>query len=87
MGAGDTGAIRKNVRVDGPSSPGDRGALGWNLGHGIRGLKSVLTRLDQWPVLSREAQGSRVPDGGVYNRYGLNRRRENHLTALLWRLN
>ena len=37
----------------------------------------------QQPVLGREAQSSRVPDGGVHDRYVLLRRRETYPTMLL----
>ena len=34
-------------------------------------------------ILSREAQGARVSEGGIYDRYVLLRRWENHPPALL----
>ena len=37
----------------------------------------------QQPVLGREAQSPRVPDGGIHDRHALLRRRETHPPVLL----
>lgn len=49
------------------------------LAHWTRGLTTVFME----GPLSREAQSSRVPDGGIHDRHALLRRRETHPPVLL----
>jgi transposase len=53
------------------------------LAHWTRGLMIAFMEGSQQPVLSREAAGTRIPDGGVYDGHALLRRRETHPPVLL----
>ncbi len=83
LGACDAGANRRTARADGPSCPDSRGAIGGNLGALDSGPDDRLHGRTQQPVLSHEAQGSRVPDSGVHDGYVLLRRWEAHNSILL----
>ena len=83
LGAGDAGANRRTPRADGSSGPNGRGSFGGNLGPLDSRSDDRLHGGSQQLVLSREAQSSRVPDGGIHDRHALLRRRETHPPVLL----
>ncbi len=83
LGAGDEGANRRTARADGPSCPDGRRAFGRNLGPLDLRADDRLHGGSQQLVLSREAQSSRVPDGGVHDQHALLLRQEAHPAVLL----
>ncbi len=56
----------KTTRADGPSYPDGRGLLGGNLSPINSRADDRIHGVFQQPIIGREAQGSRVPDGGVH---------------------
>ena len=83
VGPSDAGADRGVARAHGASGPDDRRAHGGNLGPLDSRPDDRLHGGTQQPVLSREAQGARVPDGGVHDQHALLRCRETYPTVLL----
>ncbi len=83
LGACDAGTDRGFARADGPSRPDGRGALGGNLGPLDSRADDRLHGRSQQLVLSREAQSTRVPDGGIHDCHALLRRRETPPPVLL----
>ena len=83
VGPSDAGADRGVARVDGTCRPDDRRALGGYSGPLDSRSDDGLHRGNQQPVLSREAQGARVPVGRIHDHCALLRRRETHPTVLL----
>jgi hypothetical protein len=83
LGEGDAGPNRRTARTDGPCSLDDRGAFGGDLGPLDSMPDDRLHGRTQQPVLSGEAQGSWVLDGGVHDRDALLLRRETDPTVLL----
>ena len=83
LGEGDEGAGRGVARAHGASGPDGRRAFGGNLGPLDSRPDDRLHGGTQQPVLSREAQGARVPDGGIHDNHALLRRRETYPTVLL----
>ena len=75
VGLGDAGADRGVARADGPCRPDDRRAPGGYSGQLDSRSDDGFHGGTQQPVLSREAQGARVPDGGVHDQHALLRRR------------
>ena len=83
LGAHDAGTNRRTARADGPSCPNGRGSLGGDPGPLDSRSDHRLHGGSQQPVLSREAQGARVPDGEIHDRRALLRRWETHPTVPL----
>ena len=83
LGEGDERAGRGVARTHGASGPDGRRAFGGNLGTLDSRPDDRLHGGTQQPVLSREAQGARVPDGGVHDQHDLPRCRETYPTVLL----
>jgi hypothetical protein len=77
------GANRRTARADGPSRSDGRGSIGGDPGQLDSRSDDRLHGRTQQPVLSREAQGSRLPDGGLHDRHTLLRHWETHPTVLL----
>jgi hypothetical protein len=82
IGAGD---VESNLRVaqTDPFRPNDSRVFGGNLGPLDSRTGYRFHGGSQQPVLVCEAQGPRIPDGGIHDHPGLYRRRENHPTASL----
>ena len=78
VGPGDEGTNRGVARADGPCRSDDRRALGGYSGPLDSRANNRLHGGFQQLVLSREAVGSRIPDGGIYDGHTLLRRRETH---------
>jgi len=75
VGPGDEGTNRGVARTDGPCRPDDRRALGGYSGPLDSRSDDGLHGGTQQPVLGCEAQGPRVPVGGIHDHHALLRRR------------
>ncbi len=83
LGACNAGTDRGFARADGAHSPDDRRALGGDLGPLDSRPDDRFHGGSQQPVLGREAAGTRIPGGGVYDGHALLCRRETHPPVLL----
>ena len=83
VGPGDAGKNRRTAQADGPSGPDDRESFGGDPDSLGSRADNRLHGGTQQPVLSREAQGPWVPDGGVHDNHALLCCRETHPTVLL----
>ena len=83
VGPGDAGKNRRTAQADGPSGPDDRESFGGDPDSLGSRADNRLHGGTQQPVISREAQGPWVPDGGVHDNHALLCRRETHPTVLL----
>jgi hypothetical protein len=71
------------ARTDGPSYPDDRRALGRNPGLLDPRADDYLNGWNQQPVLGYEAEGPRIPGGGIHDHHALLRHRETGPTVPL----